>query len=126
MYLIAGGITTLVSYGTYALFYAVLGLPNMASEVLSWILAVASAFVMNKIMVFESRSWESSVWVPEAVKFVGARLGTGVLEWGLMYLAVDVLHISGLIAKLPVSVLIVIGNYFISKFLVFRKKNNQL
>ena len=43
-------------------------------------IAVAFAYVTNKLFVFDSKSWKASVVLREAVAFVGARVFTGLLE----------------------------------------------
>lgn len=135
MYLIFGVLTTVVSWGSYALFEVLLGLfisdvivLSSVANVLSWIIAVLFAFVTNKLWVFESKSWKGSVLVKELGSFVGSRLLTGVLEWFgvplLMLIGLDqpILGIEGMLAKVLISVIVVILNYILSKLLVFRNK----
>lgn len=135
MYLIFGVLTTVVSWGSYALFEILLGLfisdvivLSSVANVLSWIIAVLFAFVTNKLWVFESKSWKGSVLVKELGSFVGSRLLTGVLEWFgvplLMLIGLDqpILGIEGMLAKVLISVIVVILNYVLSKLLVFRNK----
>ncbi|MCD8117737.1 MAG: GtrA family protein [Oscillospiraceae bacterium] len=130
-YLIFGGLTTLVSLGTYALFVGGLGLPVTGGNVLSWICAVAFAFVTNKLWVFRSERRGLAAWLLEAVKFVAGRLATGAVElFGLpllMHLGLDqtILGIEGAAAKVVVTVVVIILNYFISKFIVFRKQKED-
>ena len=59
---------------------------------------------------------------PELAKFVGCRIGSGLMETAIIFIAVDCLHGSGNLWKLVTSVLVVILNYVGSKLLVFRKK----
>ncbi len=135
MYLIFGVLTTVVSWGSYALFEILLGLfisdvivLSSVANVISWIIAVLFAFVTNKLWVFESKSWKGSVLVKELGSFVGSRLLTGVLEWFgvplLMLIGLDqpILGIEGMLAKVLISVIVVILNYVLSKLLVFRNK----
>ena len=58
LYLVFGGLTTLVSWGSYALL-ELSGLSVTVANALSWVCAVAFAFVTNKLFVFESKSWLS-------------------------------------------------------------------
>lgn len=135
MYLIFGVLTTVVSWGSYALFEILLGVfikdaivLSSVANVLSWIVAVLFAFVTNKLWVFESKSWKGCVLVKELGSFVGSRLLTGVLEWFgvplLMFIGLDqaILGIEGMLAKILISIIVVILNYILSKLLVFRKK----
>lgn len=57
-YAFFGVMTTIVNVAVYSLFYEVLSIGNILSTVVSWGLAVAFAFVTNKLFVFESRSWK--------------------------------------------------------------------
>jgi putative flippase GtrA len=96
------------------------------SGIISWIIAVSVAFVTNKTWVFDSRSWERSLVKTEALTFYGGRILTGVIE----IIAVPALvsaglnmtlfGVDGLPAKIVVSVLIMILNYILSKFISFK------
>lgn len=127
-YLFFGGLTTLVSLGSYALFVGALGLNVIAGNCLSWLCAVLFAFVTNKIWVFQSRSWKGTAWLREAAAFFGGRIATGLLEmFGLpllMWLGLDqtILGVEGFAAKLVTTVVVTILNYIISKLIVFREK----
>ena len=127
-YLFFGGLTTVVSWVTYALFVGKLSMRPVPGNILSWVCAVAFAFVTNKLWVFDSKSWAWPGWFREALAFVAGRLFSGAVEMGglplLMWLGLDqpLFGIDGFAAKLVVSVVVIILNYFLSKFLVFRKK----
>ena len=127
-YLFFGGLTTLVSWVTYALFAGPLGLGVTAANVLSWICAVSFAFVTNKLWVFGSRSWAWPGWLKEAGSFLAGRLFSGAVELGglplLMALGLDqpLFGVEGFAAKIIVSIVVIILNYVISKLFVFRRK----
>jgi putative flippase GtrA len=59
---------------------------------------------------------------PELGKFLGCRIGSGLMETGIIFLFVDLLRWDGNIMKLATSVLVIILNYVGSKLLVFKKK----
>ena len=139
-YIIFGVLTTLVGFGTFMLFEAVLGEKlYLLSNVLSWVLAVIFAFVTNKLWVFSSKSWAPRIVIKEALSFGGARLASlGIEELGL-WLLVSVagmesmtpftifgFSVSGtLIAKCIMMVVTVILNYVLSKFLIFKKSKKK-
>ena len=120
-YLFFGGLTTVVSFATYTLFYHYAGLSAAVSNVISWVAAVAFAYLTNKPFVFKSNDWSLKTVLPELGKFVGCRVGSGLLETGLLALTVDILGWNGIGMKILASVLVVILNYIGSKWLVFRK-----
>jgi putative flippase GtrA len=89
--------------------------------------SVAFAFLTNKLWVFESKSWKSDVVGKEAGGFILARVATGVLDMVLMWLLIDVIHLStpilsgDMLAKIIVNVIVIVLNYVASKLWIFRK-----
>jgi len=122
VYLFFGGLTTVVNYVVYLPCHNLLGISATVSNVIAWVVAVAFAFVTNKPFVFRSYDWSAKTLLPELAKFVGCRVGSGLLETAILFVTVDLIHWNGNIWKLITSVLVVILNYFGSKLLVFTKK----
>lgn len=120
-YLFFGGLTTVVNYVVYLPCYNLLGLSAAVSNVIAWAAAVLFAFLTNKPFVFKSHDWSAKTVWPELTKFVGCRIGSGVLETAIIFVTVDILSWNGNWMKLATSVIVVILNYFASKLLVFRK-----
>ena len=89
------------------------------SNVISIVLSILFAYVTNKLFVFHSKTNSFKELLYEMGKFIGARIATLVIEVGGVWLAVSVIGQDKMIGKLETQVLVVIGNYFISKFLVF-------
>ncbi len=121
-YLVFGVLTTIVNYLVYIPVYNFLGFSAAVSNVIAWFVAVAFAYVTNKPFVFKSHDWSAKVVVPELTKFVSCRIASGAAETLILLITVDILNWNGNLWKLVTSVLVVILNYFASKFLVFRKK----
>ena len=121
-YLIFGVLTTLINVAVYSLCYDALKIPNLVSTAVAWVIAVAFAFVTNKLFVFESRSWRGAEALKEAVNFVACRLSTGAVEMVLMFVFVDLLAFSGTVMKLICNVIVIVLNYVLSKLIVFKKK----
>jgi putative flippase GtrA len=116
-----GVLTTLVNYAVYLPCYNLLGMSGTVSNVIAWVVAVAFAYLTNKPWVFKSHDWSSKVVIPELAKFVACRIGSGVLETGIIFVFVDCMEFDGNVFKIVTSVLVVILNYIGSKLLVFRK-----
>ena len=121
-YLFFGVLTTVVNYLVYAPCLYWLHLPAWASNSIAWVVAVAFAYLTNKPFVFKSLDWSAKVVWPELCKFVGGRIGSGVLETGILWLCVDMLGWDGMVMKIVTAVLVIDLNYIFSKFLVFTKK----
>ena len=121
VYLVFGVLTTAVNYIVYLPCYNVLGLSGSASNAIAWVVAVAFAYLTNKPFVFQSHDWSAKTVIPELTKFLGCRIGSGVLETAIIFLTVDWLGWNGNVMKLLTSVLVVVLNYIGSKLLVFKK-----
>ena len=121
VYLVFGVLTTVVNYLVYLPCYNILHLSSSASNVVAWVFAVIFAYLTNKPFVFRSLDWSAKTVVPELLKFVGSRMGSGGAETLFLFVAVDLMALDGNWCKLIASVAVVVLNYVSSKLLVFRK-----
>lgn len=121
VYLFFGVLTTAVNYIIYLPCYNLLELSGSVSNAVAWMGAVAFAYLTNKPFVFQSHDWSAQAVIPELGRFLGCRLGSGVLETAIIFLTVDWLGWNGNVLKLLTSVLVVVLNYIGSKLLVFKK-----
>ena len=121
LYLIFGVLTTLVNYLVYYPLYNWVQLPAAASNGIAWFAAVIFAYLTNKPFVFRSYDWSAKTVIPELGKFFGCRVGSGLLETAIIFLSVDLLTWNGNIMKLLLAVFVIVFNYILSKFFVFRK-----
>lgn len=148
MYLICGGLTTVVNFVSFAVFDILvnidatifgLSVETMLNQTVSWIIAVLFAYFTNRIFVFVSKG---SI-VRELLTFAAARIvSLVVLEVGLMAVlellmnrslgipSEDVMFvIIGFnftykwLLKLINCVFVTIANYVLSKLFVFKKKD---
>ena len=127
VYVIVGGMTTLVSWGCKflwgAIFYPGVTIPTVAQNtvlvIVENVAGILFAYFPNRRWVFQSK--DPNI-LREFTGFVGSRLGTWGLSYVLNLLLTNVLHINYRVTTIIVGVVVVIGNYVISKFLVFRKK----
>lgn len=121
-YLFFGVLTTVVNYLVYLPAYNLCHLSATVSNILSWVVAVAFAFLTNKPFVFHSHDWSGATVLPELGKFVSCRVASGAMETVVLLVTVDLLGWNGNIWKLVTQVLVVVLNYAASKLLVFRQK----
>lgn len=124
-YLIVGGLTTLVSLATYYGCVFTFLNPQSAiqlqmANIISWLAAVTFAYFTNRRYVFESVNKNV---MREAFAFYISRVATLLLDMGFMFLGVTLIGINDKIAKLIVQFLVMISNYILSKFIVFRQSN---
>ena len=127
VYVIVGGLTTVVSWVAKFLFnfifYAGTAFPtpsqNLVLSIVNWVAGVAFAYPTNRKFVFESK--DPKIF-PECIKFVLSRVSTLILDAVVMQILVAV-GLDLYIATLISAVLVVIANYVFSKVFVFKKKD---
>lgn len=133
-YTLCGTLTTIVSFGSFSVFSIILTnfIENSitaatVSNVLSWLCTVIFAFVINKLWVFKSKSFNKKVLLPEFVKFFFSRLTTGIIELTalpfLMKIGLNqsMFGIDGLLSKIIVSIVVIIINYILARLFVFKR-----
>lgn len=126
-YLIVGVLTTFVSLVVkYGLLFTILHADNafelQLAIIISWIAAVSFAYITNRIFVFKSKNKNI---LKEIISFFGARVATLLMEMFIMWFFITLLKLNTdfyvLIFTFITQVLIMIGNYILSKLFVFRK-----
>ena len=121
MYLIVGVCTMIVSLVSYYILANPMGIYYQAANIISWVLAVAFAYVTNKKYVFKSKYTGLSGTAREMTSFVSSRIASLLAEIVSMYFFVQICQIDDNIVKLMNQVLVTVLNYIFSKFWVFRK-----
>ena len=119
LYLFFGGLTTVVSIGTFIAFDSHLGMDVLIANLLSWICAVSFAYVTNRIWVFSSHATGKAMG-QEILSFVGGRLATLGFEELVLWIFVSLLDFHSTIVKILAQAGVLILNYVISKIFVFK------
>ena len=122
LYLFFGGLTTVISIGSYSYCDLVLHINPLVANVISWILAVLFAYVTNKIWVFNAKTHGIYELAIEMFHFFAGRLFTLVVEELILLIFVNNLHFNSILVKVAAQIIVVVLNYIISKLLVFREK----
>ena len=137
LYLVFGVATTVVNYIVFWLVYDVLlgRQGSLVANFVAFAAAVVFAFVVNKMYVFESKSWGMDALRREIPSFLASRIGSFLIEEAGLFLCEKVLRLNGVVlmeifdisldgitlAKLALSVIVVLLNYVFCKWFVFKK-----
>lgn len=117
-YIFWGGCTTLVNLVSFYLM-RIAGLPLMAANIISIILAILFAYVVNSRFVFHDSCETLKDHIQPFVKFISARLVTMVIEVGGVWLLAVVMGFHDMVAKFCTQFLVLVLNYIFIKFLIF-------
>ena len=131
-YLFFGGLTVLLNCALYALFNHLWGyeFANGIGNALANFICTLFAYVTNRTAVFCSKSSGASA-IREIVCFIVGRLGTLILDTGIMifagnyigahYIPSECQELWGMAMKLLANIVVVVLNYILSKLVVFKK-----
>ena len=122
-YVIVGVLTTVVSFLVQWVFKDVIPINAGIATLIAWFCSVLFAFFANKIFVFESKGKQR--FFKELLMFYASRMFTGLLEVGAMLIFVERLALSYWGVKIIANVVILILNYVLSKFIVFKKNKGK-
>ena len=119
LYVFFGGCATVVSIATFLAFVGVMN--ELVANVLSWIITVGFAYLTNRTWVFCSKVKGKAVW-KELLSFYSGRLLTFGMEEGILLVFVTLLGWNAAAVKVAAQVVVLAGNYVISKLFIFHKK----
>ena len=131
-YIIVGGITTLVRWGTTVIFENIFCgfidegvFRDVLVTAISLIITILFAFPPNKLIVFESKSFRKDIVGIEFIAFISARAVASLIELVGIPLICEVTPISITLATMIVSVVVLVVNYIFSKLFIFKNRENK-
>ncbi len=122
MYLVFGGLTTLINIVVYAVCARVIGMNTLPANATALTVSILFAYITNKLFVFESKTDTMKEVFREFFSFIVCRLGTGALDMLFMFVSVDVFGFYDVVMKILSNIIVVILNYVFSKLVIFAKK----
>lgn len=122
LYVVFGIFTTVVNLGTFYIMNSLLHWDENISNFIAIILAVLFAYITNKDLVFHSNAKGIKNRVIQFIKFIIGRAFTMVVEFvgGILLFQ---LPIPNIITKALLTIIVIILNFFISKFFAFKNNN---
>jgi len=124
LYIVFGVLTTVCNIGVFTLLNKIFNVEENLANFIAIFVAVIFAYFTNKDWVFHSGAENLVERVIEFGKFMLGRAFTMVIEFGGCWLLFAYLPIPNIISKCIMTVIVIILNFFISKFFAFSKKEN--
>ncbi|WP_071393148.1 GtrA family protein [Bacillus tuaregi] len=119
-YLFFGFLTTAVNIVSFWLLNQYAAMDYRLATTIAWVLSVLFAFITNKLFVFNSKTLDFASIMKELTSFLFFRLLSYLLDIFTMIILVEIVLTSSLTAKIIANILVVIFNYFASKFIIFK------
>ena len=124
LYIVFGILTTVVNLGTFYIMNSLLLWDENVSNIIAIVLAVLFAYITNKDLVFHSEARKIKERLIQFFKFMLGRAFTMVVEFfGCLVLFQT--SIPNIVSKCLVTVVVIVLNFFISKFFAFKTKNKE-
>lgn len=124
-YLFFGGLTFVVNFVVFFLFTKQLNIGVYSSNLVAWFFSVLFAFFTNKYFVFMTKQTTFGEFFKEMLLFFWYRVVSLIMDMFLMYLFISLLNLNSMVAKVIVQVVVILLNYFFSKWFIFNKKESS-
>jgi putative flippase GtrA len=121
LYLFYGILTTFINILSFWVLNELVGIDYKIATTLAWLLSVVFAFITNKKYVFNSKSKDSHSVSKELLSFFLFRGLSYIIDLAGMVFLVEIIHLDSTISKIITNIIVIILNYFASKYAVFRK-----
>ena len=119
-YLIYGILAALLNLTVFWFLDSIIQINYIFATIIAWLCSTVFAFLTNKFIVFKSEDTTFRVIVKESGSFLCSRCISGAMDVLGMYLLVDKLAMDHTFSKLIVLFFIVVNNYVLSKYWVFK------
>lgn len=123
LYLFFGGLAVFLNLGLFVFFTKNLGWGDLFANIIDWVICVLFQFITNKTWVFDAGTDSTKGLVAQLAGFFGGRLLTLLLEELILGIFIVSLHWNRIGVKLAAQIFVIVSNYVISKFFVFKKKS---
>lgn len=125
LYILFGVLTTFINIGSFYVMTTFFNVNDNLANNMAIILAVIFAYITNKDLVFHSQANTFGEKFIEFCRFIIGRLFTMFIEsfgGALLFRYVPILPI---ISKCLITIIVIILNFFISKFFAFKSNNKK-
>ena len=132
LYVIFGVLTTCVNIVSFMILSSFFHIEENFASNIGIVIAVLFAYFTNRKLVFNSTASTFIEKLKEFGKFILGRAFTMIIEIVGVFLLNDVIHsfygmfsdnMAYLINKVLITIIVIILNFFISKFFAFKKEN---
>ena len=126
LYIVFGLLTTLVNITVSFVLESIIHIDGAIASAIGIILSVLVAYFTNRKMVFNSTATSAKEKFLEFWKFILGRAFTMLVEEGGVILFYNIMKLPFMPVKISLTVVVIVLNFFISKFFAFKKKKTEM
>ena len=119
LYIVFGVFTTVVNLFSFYVMNSILKCNENIANFIAILLAVIFAYITNKDLVFHANANGLKAKIQQFCKFMLGRAFTMIVEFIGGFLLFD-LPIPNIVTKAGLTIIVIILNFFISKFFAFK------
>ena len=93
------------------------------ANIITLIVIKTIAYIVNKLFVFKTKCKNTLELFKEIIKYILSRLFTMILDYFGLILLVEVFNLDEIIGKITILIIVVIVNYFLCKYVVYKKRS---
>lgn len=124
LYGIFGVLATIVNLSVFWFLETILNWNENISNIIAIIISILFAYVTNSKWVFNSQIANYKERFSEFIRFISGRCATMVIEFVGCFLLFKT-SIPTMISKLIITVIVIILNFFVSKFFAFKNTRKE-
>lgn len=120
LYLIVGGLATLVEWAAFWVFSTPLRIQYLLATALAFILSTFANWAFGRLLVFKDPGGQSLLRELGSI-YLASVVGL-LLNLGIMYVLVEFISLPEMIAKMTATVLVFAYNYLVRKLVIYKKR----
>ncbi len=121
LYAIFGVLTTIVNFVCFYILTEFIHIEENLSNAFSIVASILFAYFTNRKLVFNSTATTAKEKLTEFGKFILGRAFSMIVELVGFFLMFNIASINEFVSKALISIIVIILNFFISKFFAFKK-----
>ena len=120
LYLFFGGLAFLLNVFLFTVFINI-KIDELIANIIAWIITVLFAYITNTIWVFSAKTKLMKQLLIQIFQFFSGRVVTLIIEEVMLLVFITILGINAMLIKFIAQIVVIVGNYIISKIWVYRK-----
>ena len=120
LYLFFGGLAFLLNVFLFTVFINI-KIDELIANIIAWIITVLFAYITNTIWVFSAKPKLMKQLLIQIFQFFSGRVVTLIIEEVMLLVFITILGINAMLIKFIAQIVVIVGNYIISKIWVYRK-----
>lgn len=123
LYLIVGGLATLVEWAAFWLFDELCGIQYLAATALAFALSTFANWAFGRLLVFKKKEG-MSLWKELAAIYAASIVGL-LFNLAIMFVLVQFLSVPEMISKMTATIIVFIYNFLIRKLVIYKTKKTD-